>query len=208
MPVRAAECCARYNDKYGNMVQTKSVLLSQAVRITKQPTDVCVANGKTATVKVVAKGDGLTYKWYFKDAGASSYKLTTSFTGNTYSITMTDARAGRRVLCKVYDKYGNMVKSSSALLSQAVRITKQPVSVTVAKGATAKVIVTAKGDGLTYKWYFKDAGASEYKYTSSFKGNTYSVTMTDARAGRRVLCMVYDKYGNKVQSNTATLRMK
>ena len=195
-------------DKYGNMVQTKSVLLSQAVRITKQPVDVCVANGKTATVKVVAKGDGLTYKWYFKDAGASSYKLTTSFTGNTYSITMTDARAGRRVLCKVYDKYGNMVKSSSALLSQAVRITKQPVSVTVAKGATAKVIVTAKGDGLTYKWYFKDAGASEYKYTSSFKGNTYSVTMTDARAGRRVLCMVYDKYGNKVQSNTVTLRMK
>jgi len=198
----------RVYDKNDNMVQSSKATLSQAVRITKQPTDVCVANGKTAKVTVKAVGDGLTYRWYFKEAGASSYKYTSSFTGNTYSVTMTDARAGRRVLCKVYDKYGNEVQSKSALLSQAVRITKQPGSVTVAKGATAKVTLTAKGDGLEYRWYYKDAGASSYTYTSSFTGNTYSVTMNDARAGRKILCRVYDKYGNVVQSNSVTLKMK
>ena len=123
---------------------------------------------------------------------------------------MTSARNGRRVLCKVYDKYGNMVQSDSALLKmkQTVKITSQPQSVTVAKGATAKVTVKATGDGLTYRWYYKDAGSSEYVYTSSFKGNTYSVTMTAARNGRRVLCRVYDKYGNSVKSNSALLKMK
>jgi len=156
---------------------------------------------------VVAKGEGLTYKWYFKDAGASSYKLTTTFTGNTYTTTMTDARAGRRVLCKIYDKYGNSVQSKSVVLSQAVRITKQPASVTVKKGATAKITLTAKGEGLIYEWYYKNPGG-KFVYTPSFKGNTYSVKMDASRHGRQVYCVVTDKYGNFVESKIATLRMK
>jgi len=194
-------------DAYGNYVQSEVATLNQAVRITKQPTDVCVANGKTATVKVTAKGDGLTYKWYFKEAGASDYKYTSSFKGNTYSVTMTNARAGRRVLCKVYDKYGNMVKSNSVVLGQPVRITKQPVDVSANYGEKAAVKVTASGVGLRYDWYFKERGGSEFVYTSSFKTNTYSVVMNDARAGRQVLCIVYDAAGNYVQSEVATLHM-
>ena len=60
----------------------------------------------------------------------------------------------------------------NANAATAVSITKQPTSVTVANGATAKVSFTATGDGLTYRWYYKDAGAADYSYTSSFKSNT------------------------------------
>lgn len=203
----------KITDRFGNSVTSSVATLSMsrtALKITSQPVSVTVAKGATAKVTVKAVGDGLTYRWYYKDAGASSYTYTSSFKGNTYSVEMTAARNGRRVLCKVYDKYGNMVQSDSALLKmkQTVKITSQPQSVTVAKGATAKVTVKATGDGLTYRWYYKDAGSSEYVYTSSFKGNTYSVTMTAARNGRRVLCRVYDKYGNSVKSNSALLKMK
>jgi len=203
----------KITDRFGNSVTSSVATLSMsrtALKITSQPVSVTVAKGATAKVTVKAVGDGLTYRWYYKDAGSSSYTYTSSFKGNTYSVEMTSARNGRRVLCKVYDKYGNMVQSDSALLKmkQTVKITSQPQSVTVAKGATAKVTVKATGDGLTYRWYYKDAGSSEYVYTSSFKGNTYSVTMTAARNGRRVLCRVYDKYGNSVKSNSALLKMK
>ena len=182
------------------------------LKITTQPKSVTVAEGETAKVTVKAQGDGLTYKWYYKDAGASKYTYTDSFKTNTYSVKMTAARSGRRVLCKVYDQYGSMVQSNSVTLNmkakETVKIVTQPVSVTVAEGETAKVTLKATGDGLTYKWYYKDAGASKYTYTSSFTGNSYSVKMTDARNGRRVLCKVYAAYGNMVQSNSVLLKMK
>lgn len=39
-----------------------------------------------------------------------------SVTSRIYSLTMTTAKSGRRVYCKVTDQYGNSVKSSSAVL--------------------------------------------------------------------------------------------
>ena len=181
----------------------------KAAAITQQPTSVTVAKGAMATVSVKASGDGLTYRWYFKDKGSSSFNYTSTFTGNTYSVSMTDARNGRQVYCRVYDKYGNMVQSNTATLTMGVvKITQQPTSVTVAKGAMATVSVKASGDGLTYRWYYKNKGSSSFIYTSTFTGNTYSVSMTDARNGRQVYCRVYDKYGNVVQSNTVLLSMK
>jgi len=192
-------------DKYGNSVQSKSVVFAQPVQISQQPKDVCASNGENVTLKVVAKGEGLSYRWYFKDAGAKDYTYTSSFKKNTYSVEMTDARAGRRVLCRVYDKFGNVVKSKSALLCQPVKITQQPKSVCANNGESITLKVVAKGEGLSYRWYYRDAGETEYTYTDSFKSNTYTVTMTDARAGRRILCRVYDKYGNVVKSKSVVI---
>lgn len=182
------------------------------VAITTQPKSVTVEEGKPAKVTVKATGDGLTYRWYYKNAGASEYTYTASFKGSNYSVTMNEARDGRRVLCKITDKYGNTVQSASALLSMKkqttpLTITRQPQSVTVPKGELAKITVEATGDGLSYKWYYKNPGASTYTYTATFKGRTYSTTMNESRDGRRVLCKVYDKYGNMVQTQSALMKM-
>jgi hypothetical protein len=93
-------------------------------------------------------------------------------------------------------------------MATALKITSQPINVTVTKGATATVKVGASGDGLTYKWYFKNKGASTFSLTTSFTGNTYSVAMDPSRSGRQVYCVVSDKYGNSVKTNTVTLNMK
>jgi len=89
-----------------------------------------------------------------------------------------------------------------------LKITKQPVSVTVAEGKTATVTVQAQGDGLTYKWYYKNKGDSKFSLTDSFKGTTYSVAMDSTRNGRQVYCVITDQYGNSVTTNTVTLKMK
>ena len=199
-------------DMYGNYVQTDEVVLRMGttLKITSQPVSVTVASGKTAAVTVKAQGDGLKYKWYYRNAGDSNFAYTSTFTGNTYSVTMTSGRAGRQVYCVVTDQYGVSVKSNTVTLGMptAVKITTQPVSVAVANGQTAKVTVKAQGDGLTYKWYYADAGSSTFKLTTSFKGSSYSVSMTDARAGRRIYCVITDQYGNSVRSNTVTLNKK
>jgi len=200
-------------DKYGNAVQTDTVTLFMPMNvaaIVSQSKSVWVPEGEKAVVTVEATGDGLTYKWYYKNPGASKYTYTDSFKGNTYSVTMTEARSGRYVYCKVTDKYGNTVKSKtvSVNMQTPLEIVTQPKSVKVAEGEKATVTVEAQGDGLTYKWYYKDPGGTKYKYTDSFKSNTYSITMSDARSGRYVFCRVYDKYGNMVKTNTVSLRMK
>ncbi|MBR6754388.1 MAG: SH3 domain-containing protein [Clostridia bacterium] len=195
-------------DKYGNSVKSNTVTLGMAAKITKQPTTVSVQSGKTAKVTVSASGEGLKYQWYFKNKGDSKFTLTNSYKSNTYSVEMNGDRAGRQVYCVITDKYGNSVKTNTVTLGMAVKITKQPTSVTVANGKTAKVTVSASGEGRTYKWYVKNKGETKFTLTTSFTGSSYYITMNNARAGRQVYCIITDKYGNKVKTNTVTLNKK
>ena len=199
-------------DSAGNTVKSNTVTINMEhyAKITKQPASVSVANGETAKVSFTASGDGLTYTWYFKNAGASSFSKTTTFTGNSYTTTMNDERAGRQIYCVVKDKYGNSVKTNTVTLnmSKAVSITKQPVSVTVAEGETAKVSFTASGDGLTYTWYYKSKGMSSFTKTTAFAGNSYAVAMDSSRDGRQLYCVVKDSAGNTAKTNTVTINME
>ena len=203
----------KVTDAYGKTVTTKTVTLSKLVplKITVQPQSVAVAAGQVAKVSFTASGEGLTYQWYYKNAAAAAFSYTGTFTGNTYSVTMDDSRNGRQVYCVITDKHGNSVTTNTVTLSQkaksVVTIVSQPQDVTVAAGQTAKVTVNATGDGLTYKWYYKNAGATKFSVTNSFTGNEYSVEMSASRAGRQIYCVITDAYGNTVKTNTVTLKM-
>ena len=193
-------------DQYGNTVQSKAVYLRAKVAITTQPTSKSVAINKSVSTTVKATGLGLKYTWYYKDVGASSFTKS-SITSATYSTTMTAARSGRQVYCKITDKYGYTTTTNTVTLKAKVSITTQPVSKTVAKNQTASVTVKATGVGLKYTWYYKDAGAKSFTKSSTTSA-TYSTTMNSARNGRQLYCVITDKYGNVVQTNTVTLKMK
>ena len=198
-------------DATDTIVDEGTKLPSAAIVITKQPVSVTVADGKNVVVSFTAEGEGLTYKWYYKNKGVSTFTLTTTFKGNSYNTTMNASRAGRELYCVVTDKYGNSVQTDTVTISMLaenkLEITKQPVSVAVVEGEKAIVTFTAKGEGLTYKWYFKEANSSKFYVTSTFKSNTYSATMNAARDGRQVYCVVTDTYGNSVTTDTVTLRI-
>ena len=98
--------------------------------------------------------------------------------------------------------------SSVAYAKTALKITKQPASVTVASGKTAKVSFKVSGDSLKYKWYYKNPGSSKFSTTSSFKSNYYSVSMNKDRNGRQVYCVITDALGNKITTDTVTLICK
>ena len=110
---RAVYCVVK--DKYGKTVKSKTVYLRMAVTITSQPKSVAVKSGATAKVTVKAVGDGLTYTWYVKNPGESTYAKTSVKT-STYSIKMDKIRNNRSVYCVVKDKYGKTAKSSVAVL--------------------------------------------------------------------------------------------
>lgn len=194
-------------DKYGKKDQSKTFTLRESVSITKQPATYAYAKkGAKVSVKIAVSGDGLKYQWYVKNAGSSTYKKS-SITTNTYSATMGSAAKNRKVYCVITDKYGKKVQTKTFTLREAASVTMQPKSTTVKKNTTAKATVKASGDGLKYTWYIKNAGSSKYT-KSSITSATYSVKMTSKVKGRRVYCVVTDKYGNKVQTQTVILKMK
>lgn len=85
-------------------------------------------------------------------------------------------------------------------------ITKQPEDAQAANGKKVKTSVIATGDGLTYQWYYRNPGKTEF-LPSSVKKAEYSTTITASNAGRQVYCVIKDKYGNELKTNTVTLGM-
>ena len=196
-------------DQYGKTVTTNTVTIKMqaSLTITNQPVGVTVANGATATVSVSATGSGLKYQWYYRPASGGAF-LKSSQTTATYSTTMTAARNGYQLYCVITDQNGNTVTTNTVTIKMqtAVKITKQPTSVSVSNGATAKVSVSATGDGLKYQWYYKPVGGSFVK--SSQTTAVYSTTMTAARNGYQLYCVITDQYGNTVTTNTVTISKK
>lgn len=200
----------KVTDKYGNSVKSDTVTLymGNPVKITTQPKNATAPNGTKTKVTVKATGDGLKYQWYIKNPGASKFSKS-SATSSTYSAKMSASNSGRQVYCKITDKYGNSVKTDTVTLymGNPATITVQPTSTAAEKGQTVKVTVKATGDGLKYQWYIKNPGASKFS-KSSVTSSTYSVEMSVSNDGRQVYCVITDKYGNSVKTNTATLSIK
>ncbi|MBP3387052.1 MAG: leucine-rich repeat domain-containing protein, partial [Clostridia bacterium] len=94
------------------------------------------------------------------------------------------------------------------VLVVALTITNQPTSEIAREGEKISTTVIATGEGLTYTWYYTSNGNTTEFYVSSVTGATYTTVMNDSRAGRKVYCVITDKYGNSVTTDTVTLSMK
>ena len=162
--------------------------------------------GEVVTVFVEAQGDGLTYEWHYKEKGSTRWRITTAFTSNEYAVTMTEARDGRQLYCKITDQYGNSVTTDIVTISAAAQleIITQPVDTSAPIGETISVFVEAQGDGLTYQWWIKNRTASSFA-KSSIAAATYSMTMSAKANGRKLYCVVTDQYGNSVTTDTVTI---
>ena len=206
----------KITDAYGVVAYSGAAIL--AVRtgpsITTQPKDVTANVGATATFKVVAAGEGLTYQWQWR-ANASSAWAATTVSGNktaTISVPATAARNGYQYRCVVTDVNGSKVYSDAATLTVKAgpAITSQPTGVTANVGATATFKIVATGEGLTYQWQWRKNASSTWA-TTTVSGNktaTISVPATAARNGYQYRCVVTDVNGSKVHSNAATLTVK
>ncbi|MCR5203471.1 MAG: hypothetical protein K6E47_00265 [Lachnospiraceae bacterium] len=89
---------------------------------------------------------------------------------------------------------------------ETVSITQHPKSATVNPGQLAKFSVTAKGTGLSYLWQYKYAGASSWTNWTSKTTASIDVAYADYRNGMSLRCMVTNSDGDKVYTNTATLK--
>ena len=201
--------CCEITDVYGSVGETRAALLTivEPPKITTQPKNAAAPEGSTAKVTVKAKGDGLSYQWYIKNAGKDKFSKS-SVTSATYSCKMSEKTDGRQVYCVVTDQYGNTVKSKTVTLymGNPAKITTQPSNVAAPEGKVAKATVKATGDDITYTWYIKNPGKSSFS-KSSVTSATYSCKMSEKTDGRQAYCVITDKYGTSVKTDTVTFYM-
>ena len=175
--------------------------------ITRQPVNGEAKMGNCYCVTVEAKGEGLTYQWYGRNVG-SNYWFKSSVTDNTYDDVMTTARADREIYCVITDANGNSVTTDTVKLvcipSEKLEIVAQPTNGEALLGEHYCVTVEAKGENLRYQWYFRNVG-SDVWLRSGVTDNTYDDVMTTARMGREVYCVITDRLGNTVTTNTVKL---
>ena len=208
------EIYCEIKDAHGNVVTTDTVKLIRVVKeelaITKQPADATAALGEKISITVEAKGEDLKYQWYFKNASGTSFSKSSIKTA-VYETEMDKTRAGREVYCVITDALGNNVTTDTVKLirvaAEELAITEQPVDAEVAMGEEVVIKVVAQGEGLKYRWYFKNANATTFS-ASSITTDTYTCEMNKTRAGREVYCVITDALGNKVTSESAMLICK
>ena len=100
-------------------------------------------------------------------------------------------------------------KAKLTVVSEVIKISKQPANLAKAAGTTAKFTVKAEstqGYTLSYQWQALKPGG-EWK-NSGLKGNktaTLTVDATSARNGYKFRCVITDSKGNSVISGDAEL---
>jgi len=197
-------------DQYGESVQSDIATAFIPVQITQHPVNCRVsAYGETASFTVVAKGTGLSYQWWIKNPGSTKFTKSVN-TGSVYNSKVTEASDGRLLYCIVKDQFGNSAQTDTVSMTgpDSLEITKQPESCQVdAIGDTARFEIEAVGVGLKYEWWIKNPGA--YGFTKSvITKSVYSTKVTESSNGRLLFCVVTDKNGNSVQSETVTMTVR
>ena len=190
-------------DVNGNVVVSDTVTLSADLYIVKQPENVSAPIDSEVKTKVTAKGQDLSYQWYYCEANSDTF-IKSKATYSTYECPMTNYSNGRKVYCEITDKDGNIVVSDTVTLSADLYIVKQPENVSAPIDSEVKTKVTAKGQDLSYQWYYCEANSDTF-IKSKATYSTYECTMTNYSNGRKVYCEITDVNGNVVVSDTVTL---
>lgn len=131
---------------------TATVTVNGPPSITTQPAGQSVNPGQTATLSVVATGEGLNYQWY---EGSSPSETTPVAGATTASFTTPAINAPTSYWVKVSNLAGSANSETATItLNPAPTITTQPASQTIPSGQTATLNVVVAGDGpYTYQWY-------------------------------------------------------
>ena len=192
-------------DANGQTVQSDTAKLTVAPTITTQPVNVSGAVNGKATFSVKATGTGLTYQWYYRKTGDSSWTKWKTATRASASLTVYKSWNGAQFYCVVKDANGKTVQSNTVKLSVVPSITSQPAHTSGAVNGRATFSVKATGTGLTYQWYYKKTADSSWTKWKVATGPSASLTVYKSWNGAQFYCLIRDNNNNSVKTNTVKL---
>ena len=201
-------------DQYGYSYESADavLLVRKALTILTQPENCSGAPGETATFTVVAEGSGLKYQWQtYKNGSWTNCSTKDGAKTATLSLEMKDSRHGSKYQCVITDKYGASLTTKEVTMTVAkpLEIKQHPANVTGKEGEMATFKVVAEGSGLKYQWQvFKNGAWTNCSVNDGAKTDTLSLAIKDSRNGSKYQCVITDKNGATVTTETVTLTVK
>ena len=204
---------------------------ADALRFTKNPAEVTVNPGETATLSVEVTGGKTPYQYQWsmsRDGAREQWYDVSGKTEATISV-KTDASAAGATMayrCKVTDAAGTTLYSdlgSITVGAKELKVTTQPADVEGESGQEVMLQVAVEGGKApyTYTWKSgstvingrtgtrirggKDTVADGTSYTYS---ELYITLPNDAVIGSPIYCVVKDADGKEITSNSVTVTMK
>jgi len=207
LQIRCVVTTAGANSARSNVV---TITVGEPIVISSQPQNAEVVENNTASFKIVATGDTLSYQWQHSVDGGKTWTTPTSDSSKTanYKFKAVEKWNNTLVRCIITDQYGKTVTSNTASLKVRIlpKITLQPTDVSCDAGKTAKFTLTATGTGLKYQWYYSaDKGATWNAYGSESETATLSITTKASHNGWTLKCTVKDSYGSEIESSPVQL---
>ena len=200
-------------DGLGNTISSEPITVTintKQLIIISQPEDVTVDVNGRVSFSVTAEGDGLSYQWYYRKAGVAEWRLWSGHTSATTSSATNATWNGLQVYCIVTDAYGNSTSSMSATVTLNVtplKIIYHPQNTTANVGGIVSFNVKAQGDELTYCWYFRKSGETEWSVWKNCTSANLSATSDITWDRMQVYCVVKDFVGNETASSVATVTL-
>ncbi len=102
-----------FHDDYADSTIHFNYKPAAALAITQQPTSQTVKLGNSLKVSVKAEGIGLSYPWYYKKAGQTSWSVWKGRTGASETVTPNATWNGMQLYCVVKDSSNASVKSNT-----------------------------------------------------------------------------------------------
>ena len=196
-------------DSAGNKATSDTVKITFAntLKITTQPTGAEIALGDSLTLSLSAEGVGLSYQWYYKKVGQTSWNLWKGRTHASETAPANETWNGIQFFCRVSDSGGNTVDSNIVRITvtQQLKIITQPMNKTVRVGDNVTLSLKAQGVGLSYQWYYKKVGQTSWNL---WKGRTHvseTALANETWNGIQLYCVVKDSGGGTVDSNTVRI---
>ena len=198
---------------------------ADALRFTKNPANVTVNPGETATLSVEVTGGKTPYKYQWsmsRDGAREQWYDVSGKTEATNSVKTDASAAGATMVyrCKVTDAAGTTLYSdlgSITVGAKELKIKTQPQGGNVQVGDTLKMSVAAEGgkEPYSYQWFvyegkmFRDylpLGGSDKAKNTTTAEMSYTFT-AEAGAEKKFRCEITDSEGKKVTSETAVVNI-
>lgn len=178
--------------------------------ITRQPQDVVVTNGGSASFSVaVTGGTDMTYQWYRNACNPQYGSLIANSNRSTLTLYDIDASDAGSYCARITSANQATIDSSLARLTVLndgtvpITILTQPLGQTVFAGAPITLSVLVSGSNLTYQW-FKDSNPTPV-YTG---GSIYRIASAQAEHAGSYRVTVRNTDSSMATSNTAMVQVQ
>lgn len=211
-------CYAVKADGYRTILRECITYMGFPLKITRPPSsNYGVHLGERYTIDIEVQGEGLNYRWYYRNPGETAWR--NAYHGYAdYEFIMDEEDDGMQLYCEIWDQYGKTLETKVITVNLIYpEITQQPPSASTYRNTVGSCAVRATGAlPLQYAWYVMLPGESAYRhYEDSIRlngimavDNTLHFSMSDAINGAQAYCVITDSYGAAVTSETSTLTMR